>query len=92
MVAAAGPQCQPGLVLGAPSGWSPCWDPFDRNCDSWLRTDQIRRVPRLAEHLKQNPGRFIEQLVPMSEIGAMAFNLTADLQPITQQHRPYFGE
>jgi hypothetical protein len=29
MVAAARPQCQPGLVLAAPSGWSPCWDLFD---------------------------------------------------------------
>ena len=27
-----------------------------------LRIDQIRRLPRLAEHLKLHPGRFLEQL------------------------------
>ncbi len=53
-----------------------------------FRTDQIGRQPRLAEHLKQHLGRFPEQLDPVTEIGGMALDLAADLQPITQQHRP----
>ena len=57
MVAAARPQCQPGLVLAAQSGWSPCWDLFDRNCNTWLRADQIRRLSCLAVHLKQHFGQ-----------------------------------
>ena len=88
MVAAAGPQCQPGWVLGAPSSWSPCWDPFDRNCNSWLRPNQIRRLPGLAEHLKQHLGRFLEKHDQVAQIGGMALDLAADLQPIAQQYRP----
>ena len=57
-----------------------------------LRADQIRRLPRLAEHLKQHLGRFLEQLDPVAQIGGMAFDLAADLQPIAQQHRPQFGD
>jgi len=56
--------------------------------ESGFRTDQIRRHPRLAEHLKQHLGRFLEQLDPVPEIGGMALDLAADLQPIAQQHRP----
>ncbi len=57
-----------------------------------LRTDQIRRLPRLAEHLEQHLGRFLEQLDPVPEIGGMALDLAADLQPIPQQHRPQLSD
>lgn len=57
-----------------------------------LRADQIRRLPRLAEHLKQHLLRFLEQLDPVTEIGGMALDLTADLQPIAQQQRPQLGD
>ena len=53
-----------------------------------LRTDQIRRLPRFAEHLEQPLWRFLEQLDPVTEIGGMALDLAADLQPIPQQYRP----
>jgi len=53
-----------------------------------LRTDQTHRLPRLAEYLKQHLRRFLEQLDPVAEIGGIAFDLAADLQPIAQQHRP----
>jgi hypothetical protein len=59
--------------------------------ESGFRTDQIRRLPRFAEHLKQHLGRLLEQLDPVAEIGGMALDLAADLQPITQQHRPQLG-
>jgi hypothetical protein len=53
-----------------------------------FRTNQIRRLPCLTEHLEQHLGRFLEQLDPVAEIGGMALDFAADLQPITQQHRP----
>jgi len=53
-----------------------------------LRKNQIHRLPRLAEHLKQHLRRFLEKLDPVAEIGGMALDLAADLQPITQQHCP----
>jgi hypothetical protein len=88
MVAAARPQCQPGLVLAAPSGWSPCWDLFERNCNTWLRADQICRLSYLAEYLKQHLGRLPEKPHSVAQIGGMALDLTDDLQLITQQHSP----
>jgi len=56
------------------------------------RADQIRRLPSLAEHLKQHPGRLLEQLDPVAQIGGMALDLAADLQPITQQDRPQLSD
>jgi hypothetical protein len=32
-------------------------------------------------------GGFLQQLDPVAELGGMALDLVADLQPITQQHR-----
>jgi hypothetical protein len=48
------------------------------------RADQIRHLPRLAEHLKQHLGRFLEKLQPVTQIGGMYLGLAANLQPITQ--------
>lgn len=53
-----------------------------------LLTDQIRRLPCLAEHLKEHLRRLLQQLDPVTEIGGMALDLAADLQPIAQKHRP----
>ena len=57
-----------------------------------FRTNQIRRLPRLTEHLEEHLGRFLEQLDPVTEIGGVALDLAADLQPIAQQHRPQLGD
>jgi len=57
-----------------------------------LRTDQIRSLPRLAEHLKQHLWRFPEQLDPVVEIGGMALDLAADLQTIAKQQGPQLSD
>ena len=57
-----------------------------------LRTYQIRCLPRLIEQLKHHHGQFLEQLGSVAEMGGMALDLTADLQPITLQQTAKFGD
>ena len=51
-----------------------------------LRRNQFRRLPGLPEHLEQHLRLGLEQADPMLQIGGMALELTADLEPITQEH------
>ena len=53
-----------------------------------LRRNQLHRLPGLPEHLKQHLGFGLEQGDSMLQIGGMALELTADLQPIAQEHGP----
>lgn len=47
-----------------------------------LRRNQLHRLPGLPEHLKEHLGLGLEQGDPMLQIGGMALQLTADLEPI----------
>jgi hypothetical protein len=49
--------------------------------------NQLHCLPGLPEHLEEHLGLGLEQGDPMLQIGGMALELTADLEPITQQHR-----
>ena len=53
-----------------------------------LRRNQLHRLTGLPEHLKQHLGLGLEQGDPVLQIGGMALELTADLQPIAQGHGP----
>ncbi len=53
--------------------------------------DQIRSPAGLAQHLKQHPGGFPQQLDPVAQIGRMALDLAAHLQPLAQQHGAQLG-
>ena len=52
-----------------------------------LRRNQLHRLPGLPQHLKEHLGLGLEQGDPMLQIGGMALELTADLEPIAQEHR-----
>ena len=54
----------------------------------YLRRKQLHRLPGLPQDLKQHLGLGLEQGDPMLQIGGMALQLTADLQPIAQEHGP----
>ena len=57
-----------------------------------LRRNQLHRLPGLSQHLEKHLGLGLEQGDPMLQIGGMALQLTADLQPIAQEHRSQLSD
>ena len=57
-----------------------------------LRRNQLHRLPGLYQHLEEHLGLGLEQGDPMLQIGGMALQLTADLEPIAKEHRSQLGD
>ena len=58
-------------------------DRLTRQVEDELRTNQIRRLPRLAGHLKEHLELLLDQLDPVAQRGCMALVLAADLHLIS---------